>query len=87
MKTILGLSLGLALTLSGCGKEEAPAPEAVPTPAPMPAPPAPPPAPELSDDDVAVPEDFIEQATADVTPANYKATLDGIDQEMAAEPE
>jgi len=78
----------LALFAASCEK---PAPPEEPAAAPAPMPPAPPPAPapaaELSDDDVAVAEDFIEEATAEVTAGNYKAKLAEIEQEMAAEVE
>jgi hypothetical protein len=85
------LSLALTLGVAACGKDEPQEPVAVPAPAPAPPPPparpAAPPAAQLGDDDIAVPEDFIEEATAEVTPANYKSKLDEIDKELAAETE
>lgn len=82
MKSIASIVLGLGLTIAACGGEEAPAPEAVaPALAPTPAPTAPPAAPDLTDDDVAVAEDFIEEATTEVTADNYKAKLDELDKE------
>lgn len=84
MKAITSIVLGLGLMLSACDEDappEAQAPAAMPVPSPPPAPGA---APELTDDDVAVAEDFIEEATTEVTATNYKATLDGLEQEIAA---
>ncbi len=40
--------------------------------------------PTVSDDDVPVPEDYIEQATKDIDAKNYKAQLDAIDKEIAS---
>lgn len=42
---------------------------------------------ELADEDIAVPEDYLEEATKQVTPANYKAELDSIEKEIAATPQ
>ena len=82
-------TIALALAVTSCGKEPSEEPVAAPVPAAAPPPPAPAPAPaaEAADDDVAVAEDFIDEATAEVTAANYKAKLTEIEQEMAAEPE
>jgi hypothetical protein len=83
MKTVTGLLLAFGLTIGACGGEPA-EPEAPPAPAAMPAPPAPPAPVALADDDVAVAEDFIEEATTEVTADNYKAKLDEIDQEISS---
>jgi hypothetical protein len=37
----------------------------------------------LSDDDVPVPEDYIEEVTKEVTKDNYKAELEKIEKEIA----
>jgi hypothetical protein len=83
MKTVAGFLLSVCLMIAACGCDPV-TPEAPPAPAAMPAPPAPPPAPALADDDVAVAEDFIEEATTEVTADNYRAKLDEIDQEISS---
>jgi len=42
---------------------------------------------ELTDEDLAVPEDFLEEATKEVTKDNYKAEIDKIEKEIAATPQ
>jgi hypothetical protein len=40
---------------------------------------------KLSDDDVAVPGDFVEEAESSITPANYKGELDKLADEIDKE--
>jgi hypothetical protein len=40
---------------------------------------------ELSDDDVPVPEDFIEEATKEIDENNLNAKLDDLEKEIGAE--
>ena len=42
---------------------------------------------ELTDDEVPVPQDYVEEATRDVTEANYKTQLDRIEKEIESTPD
>ncbi|HQP34969.1 MAG TPA: hypothetical protein PLI95_07315 [Polyangiaceae bacterium] len=42
---------------------------------------------ELTDEDIAVPEDFLEEATTQITSANYKAEIDALEKDIAATPQ
>jgi hypothetical protein len=77
---VLAVATVTALGLAGCDKTEdkpqgaAPAQSAAA-------------ATELSDDDVPVAEDYLEEATKEIDENNYKAQLDSIDKDIAASKE
>lgn len=72
-----------ALALCGCEDKKS-------TPTPAPATAAPSAAAgnvELTDDDLPVPEDYIDEATKQVNKDNYKAEIDKIEKDIAATPQ
>lgn len=76
------------VALLACGKEEAPAPEPVPEPGvpAAPEPVAPAPADDLPTAQAfPVPEDFENEAATEITEASYRAQLDTIEKEVAAD--
>lgn len=79
----LAALLGASLAIAGCEEKKTP-----PAPAPGAATASAAAANvELTDEDVPVPEDFIEEATTQVTKDNYKAELDKIEKDIAATPQ
>ena len=84
MRWTFAIVWGLAVI--GCESETPPPAPSEPVAAPE-AQPAPAPPVKLSDDDVAVPEDFIEEATAEVTAENYTQKLQELEKEVFANQE
>jgi len=81
MRWMLAIVLSFAVVgCLGCEKEAPPPP--APDPAAAAPTPAPPPTPEITDEDVAVAEDFIEEATTEVTKENYAQKLDELEKEI-----
>ncbi len=77
MKSIyLAVAAVTALGLAGCDKTEKPTPGTAPAASASAA--------ELSDDDVPVAEDYIEEATKEIDENNYKAQLDTIEKDIAS---
>ena len=85
-RTIWGPVILCVLALSlGCDKSKKEEPSAAPAEKPVASAAATAEAIELSDDDVPVAEDFIEEATKEIDDSNLNAKLDEIEKEISAE--
>ncbi|MFZ5895681.1 MAG: hypothetical protein ACOY0T_31780 [Myxococcota bacterium] len=84
LRTLLGSALpcALLLCLAACEKKEQPAAEATPSVVPPPAVPAPAPAAEIAESDLAVSEDFEDDAEKEISASNYKAELSSLEKEL-----
>lgn len=80
----LAALLGATLAVAGCEDKKTPPAPTTPTTA---APSGATASVELTDEDLAVPEDFLEEATKEVTKDNYKAEIDKIEKEIASTPQ
>lgn len=78
----LAALLGASLAVAGCEDKKT-----APTTTPATAAPSAAANVELTDEDLPVPEDFIEEATKQVDKDNYKAELDKLEKEIAATPQ
>jgi len=76
MKTLyLAVAAAAALGLASCEKTDKPQEGAAPAPSAAAAN-------ELSDDDIPVAEDYLEEATKEIDDSNYKAQLDALEKDL-----
>ena len=75
-KLMLAVAAVTVLVLAGCDKTDKPAQGTAPTPSATVA--------ELSDDEVPVAQDFLEEVTKEIDDSNYKAQIDAIEKDIAS---
>ena len=97
MSRIAAIFAACVLTLPACSESKRPPAEPAPvaavpiapappvTQAPAPVAPAPPATAEPTPDDLPLPEDFVAEATRQITAKNFRAELDKIEKDLDAE--